>query len=187
MRKLIITSGVMLLSLCLSFGLWADDKSDTFVHGIAFEVDGEQYNFGGPADAENGAQDVPGHSWVQRGEKKFLGKHFNTGPFGAEAWWSSDASDGALLYLVEGKIDRWSELNAAKYYAKGYTHYHHLVNVSTNMVHPDKVVWLKHVAVGDFTLDKGPHPELGHPVVPGVDFRFVPNWKMPYMPAMHMQ
>jgi len=161
-------------------------KNNSFVHGVVIKVDGKRYYFGGVADTANNATDVPGHSWVQINKRKIIGYHKNTGPFGAPRWWSSDAEDGALLYVVEAKIDTWSEIKAAIYFAQGFTHHHHLVSVKTGKPHPNKVAWLKHVAVSDFVLDGGPHPELAHEVSPGVDFRFVPNWQMPYSPMHHM-
>ena len=48
-----------------------------------------------------------------------VGKHYNTGPFAMPSWWSSDAPDGELLYVVHAIIDKWSEENAAKYASRG--------------------------------------------------------------------
>jgi len=48
-----------------------------------------------------------------------VGKHYNTGPFAMPSWWSSDAPDGELLYVVHAIIDTWSEENAAKYASRG--------------------------------------------------------------------
>jgi selenium-binding protein 1 len=119
---------------------------------------------------------------VHSGPDELVGKHYNTGPFGAPQWWSSDAPDGELLYMVHAIIDTWSEEKAADYAARGYVHYHELVSVADGTLHPSKVVWLKHFARTSFTLDGGPHPELSHAVTPGVDFEFIPNWNMPYSP-----
>ena len=47
-----------------------------FVHGIEIEIDGEMYYFAGAPDGENGAFDVPGHSWVQAGKKQSCRKTF---------------------------------------------------------------------------------------------------------------
>ncbi|MBE0411718.1 MAG: hypothetical protein IBX69_18480 [Anaerolineales bacterium] len=153
-----------------------------FVRGIAITVDGEDYYLAGAPDAGDGAMDVPGHYWVQAGPNQLVGKHYNTGPFGAPNWWSSDAEDGQLLYIVHGIIDTWSAEKASDYAARGYTHYHELVAVSDGELHPTKVVWLKHTAVTSFTLDGGPRPDFSHAVTPGIDFEFIPNWGMPYMP-----
>jgi hypothetical protein len=145
-------------------------------------VDGEEYYLAGPADGPDGAADVPGHDWVQAGTNKLVGKHYNSGPFGAPQWWSSDAPDGELLYMVSAIIDTWSEEKAAGYAARGYVHYHELISVADGSLHPDKVVWLRHIARTSFTLDGGPHPQFTHEVMPGIDFEFIPNWSVPYAP-----
>ena len=151
-----------------------------FVHGIVIPVDGADYYLPGAPDGPGGAIDVPGHSWVLAGPRQIVGKHYNTGPFGAAQWWSSNAPDGALLYKVHGIIDTWSAAKAARYASRGYVHYHHLAAVADGALHPSKVVWLRHTARTSFNLDGGPHPELDHAVTPGVDFDFVPNYTMPY-------
>ena len=151
-----------------------------FVHGIIINVDGEDYYLAGAPDGPNGEIDVPGHHWVQAGPNQLVGKHYNTGPFGAPQWWSSDAPDGELLYIVHGIIDTWDAEKAAEYASKGYVHYHELVRVSDGVKHPTKVVWLKHTARTSFNLDGGPHPEFGHEVTPGVDYEFMPNHGAPY-------
>lgn len=153
-----------------------------FVHGIIVNVDGDDYYLAGAPDGPGGATDIPGHYWVIAGPDQMVGKHYNTGPFGAAQWWSSDASDGELLYVVHGIIDMWTEEKAALYAARGYVHYHELVKVSDGTLHPNKVLWLKHVARTQFTLDGGPHPEFAHYVTPGVDYEFIPNGNMPYLP-----
>lgn len=151
-------------------------------NSTVINIDGEDYYMAGAPDRDNGATDIPGHYWLQIGTNKLIGKHFNTGPFGAPKWWSSDAPDGQLLYIVLAAIDTWSPEKAEMYAALGYVHYHELVNVADGTLHPNKVVWLKHLARTSFTLDGGPHPEFGHTVVPGVDLDFIPNGSMPYMP-----
>jgi selenium-binding protein 1 len=153
-----------------------------FVHGIVIKVDGEDYYLLGPADGPNGERDLPGHEWVKSGPKGLLGKHYNTGPFGAPQWWSSTAPDGELLYVVKGEIDTWTEEKAVDYAASGFMHYHELVRVSDGALHPDKVVWLRHIARTTFTLDGGPAPQFAHEVSPGIDFEFIPNGLIPYSP-----
>jgi len=153
-----------------------------FVHGIVINVDGMDYYLAGAPDGPGGATDIPGHYWVMAGPNQLAGKHYNTGPFGAAQWWSSDAPDGELLYIVHAIIDTWAEEKAERYAGRGYIHYHELVKVSDGTLHPSKVVWLKHTARTSFTLDGGPHPELGHDVTPGVDYEFIPNGMMPYSP-----
>jgi selenium-binding protein 1 len=148
-------------------------------------VDGEDYNLAGMPDGPDGATDVPGHYWNQAGPDQLVGKHYNTGPFGAPQWWSSDAPDGELLYVVHGIIDSWSEEKAAAYASKGYVHYHPLRRVADGKMHLDKVVWLKHTARTSFTLDTKMHPENTHEVTPGVDYEFINNWTMPYSPGGH--
>ena len=154
-----------------------------FVHGIIANVDGEEYYFDGPADGLNGSKDIPGHYWVQSGSKQFVGKHYNTGPFGAPNWWSSDAKNGAYLYIVKGIVDTWSLEKAQKYYNKGFVHYHEFSSVADGTLHPSKVVWLKHTAVTRFTLDGGPggtNPPYEHYVMPGIDLEFPNNGFVPY-------
>lgn len=155
-------------------------ESRGFIHGIVINVDGEDYYLSGPPDGPDGAKDVPGHYWVMAGPNQLVGKHYNTGPFGVPKWWSSDAQDGELLYIVHAVIDTWSPEKAERYAGRGYVHYHELVKVSDETLHPTKVVWLKHTARTFFTLDGGPHPELAHYVTPGVDYEFIPNWGTPY-------
>ena len=151
-----------------------------FTHAPVFDVDGEEYYMGGAPDGPDGATDIPGHYWVQAGPNQVVGKHYNTGPFGAPSWWSSDARDGQLLYIVHGIIDTWSPEQADQYAARGYVHYHELVKVDGGAQHLTKVVWLKHTARTSFNLDGGPHPELAHEVTPGVDFDFIPMGSDPY-------
>jgi selenium-binding protein 1 len=154
-----------------------------FVHGAVINIDGEDYYFEGAPDGDNGAYDIPGHDWVQAGPKKVVGKHFNTGPFGASNWWSSDARDGALLYKVDCIIDTWSLEKAEAYYERGYVHYHEFRSVANGELHPNKVAWLKHTAVSRFTLDGGPgqpDPPYEHYVTPGVDLAFPNNSFNPY-------
>jgi hypothetical protein len=127
--------------------------------------------------------DVPGHYWVLAGPNKVVGKHYNTGPFGEPKWWSSDAEDGALLYIVHGIFDTWSVQKATSYADRGYVHRHELVSVDKLEFHPSKVVWLKHTAVTSFTLDGGPgapDPPYEHYATPGVDLEFPPNGFKPY-------
>ena len=156
---------------------------DPYVHGIVVDIAGENYYLSGPADGPGGEEDVPGHYWVQTEPNTLLGLHYNTGPNDAPSWWSSDAEDGALLYAVGAIIDIWTPEKAEEYASSGYVHYHELVKVSDGSLHPTKVVWLRHHAVSSFTLDGGPHPELGPiKVTPGVQRDFIPNWNMPYKP-----
>jgi selenium-binding protein 1 len=154
-----------------------------FTHGIVINVDGDDYYLAGAPDGPDGAFDVPGHYWVQAGPNKIVGKHYNTGPFGAPQWWSSDAPDGEFLFKVDGIIDTWTPEKAERYAARGYVHYHELVRVSDGSLHPMKVVWFKHIARTSFTLDGGPHPpDPGIEITPGVAYNFLPNWFNPYNP-----
>lgn len=105
----------------------------------------------------------------------------NSGPGNAAQWWSSDAADGALLFTVEAAIDTWSAEKAEAYIGKGFVHYHELVNAAGDD-HPEKVLWLKHAAVGEFNFDGGPMAALGHKVRRGIDLAFMPNASMPYSP-----
>lgn len=158
----------------------------SFTHALVITVDGENYYMDGAPDGPGGAFDIPGHYWVQAGPNQVVGKHYNTGPFGASQWWSSDAPDGAYLYKVHGIIDTWSSEKAEQYAARGYVHYHELIKVDDLPIktkHPTKVVWLKHTARTSFTLDGGPHPPVpGLEVTPGVHYGFLPNGATPYLP-----
>ena len=156
-----------------------------FNHGIVINVDGDDYHMAGMPDGPDGATDIPGHYWNQAGPDRLVGKHYNTGPFGAPQWWSSDAPDGELLYIVHGIIDTWSQDDAAAYASRGYVHYHPLSSVVDGTMHPDKVVWLKHTARTSFVLDGGMHPGDSHAVTPGVDYDFINNWNVPYSPGGH--
>jgi hypothetical protein len=155
-----------------------------FTHGPVINVDGEKYYMAGAPVGSDGATDIPGHYWRQAGPNQVVGKHYNTGPWGASQWWSSNAPDGELLYIVHGIIDEWTEANAKAYAARGYVHYHELIAVDGGAQHLTKVIWLRHTARTSFTFEGGPHPE--HParwVSPGVDYKFLPNGMMPYVPA----
>lgn len=154
-----------------------------FVHGIVVNVDGVDYYLAGRPDGPNGEFDVPGHEWVQAGPNRLVGKHYNTGPFKAPKWWSSDADDGELLYVVNAIIDTWSEGKAARYASRGYVHYHELVAVDRGALHLTKVVWLKHTARTTFTLDGGPATGKVLSMTPGVAYNFLPNWSDPYIPT----
>ncbi|MHA1945213.1 MAG: hypothetical protein ACXAC6_11105 [Candidatus Hodarchaeales archaeon] len=154
-----------------------------FTQGIVVPIDGEDYYLAGPPIGPNGENDVPGHYWVQAGPRGLIGKHYNEGPFGMPSWWSSDAPDGALLFIVIGRINSWSPEIAEKMVDRGYVHYHEFIRVSDGALHPTKVLWLKHIAVRSFTLDGGPNPGAGvHYVTPGVDYDFLNNWMNPYNP-----
>jgi hypothetical protein len=172
-------------------------SADGYEHGIVITVDGKDYYFDGAPDGPNGATDIPGHFWKQTSPTRLLGEHYNTGPFDAASWWSSDADDGSLIYTVEAIIDTWSQAKAGKYAASGYQHYHELVSVEDGSLHPQKVVWLRHTpaytvdsALANFTLDGGPHPELAYEVdlanplivFNSVDRQFIPNYFIPYNP-----
>ncbi len=176
---------VSLLSTFIFAGsiVWAAgevEKEREFEAGITVEIDGENYYFAGPVVGPNGERDVPGHEWRIEGPNQILGKHYNTGPKGAEKWWSSDAADGALLYTVEAIIDTWDLDKAFEYAEEGFVHYHELVKVSNGAIHPTKVVWLKHIAEGEFTLDRGPRPDMAHKAMKGLDKDFMNNFFMPY-------
>jgi selenium-binding protein 1 len=178
-RYLLVSLAVLALVLLAAIPAGAN----AFAHGIEVDVDGEAYYLAGAPDGPDGATDIPGHYWVQAGPDQLVGKHYNTGPFGAAQWWSSDAPDGEYLYKVHGIIDTWSEEKAADYAERGYIHYHELLSVDDGSLHPTKVVWLKHTARTSFTLDGGPHPEFSHEVTLGVDFEFIPNGSVEYDPS----
>ena len=175
-----ILAGASVVALAVIFVVPVAAKG--FTHAPVIPVDGVEYYMAGAPDGPGGATDIPGHYWAQAGPDQLVGKHYNTGPFGASQWWSSDAPDGELLYIVHAVIDTWSPEKAAEYASRGYVHYHELLRVSDREEHPTKVVWLKHTSRTSFNFDGGPHPELGHEVTPGVDYEFIPNGFMPYTP-----
>lgn len=177
-KKVVILMAIMMLTLAFA----AQVGADAFVHGVVVNVDGQDYYMAGAPDGPGGAFDIPGHYWTVAGPDQLVAKHYNTGPFGAPQWWSSDAPDGELLYVVHAVIDTWSQGKAVAYAGQGYIHYHELISVGDGSLHPSKVAWLKHTARTTFTLDGGPHPELSHAVTPGIDYEFVPNGMMPYVP-----
>ena len=81
----------------------------------------------------------------------------NIGPFGEEKWWSSDAKNNEVLFLVDAIIAPWSEKDAFEFSKKGYTHYHELLRTDNGQKHPELVVWFKHVGIPHiFSFDKGP-------------------------------
>ena len=176
-RKTILVSMVVMVLLILTVGI---ASAEGFTHAPVIDVDGVDYYMAGAPDGLGGATDIPGHEWVQAGPNQLVGKHFNTGPFGAPQWWTSDAPNDAYLFTVHGIIDTWSPEKAASYASRGYVHYHELLKVEGGAEHPTKVVWLKHTARTSFNLDGGPHPEYGHEVTPGVDYDFIPMGFDPY-------
>jgi len=173
---------VFIFVLLLAVFTVAQVSAQGFVHGPVIVIDGDDYYMAGVPDAPGGITDIPGHYWVQAGPNQVVGKHYNTGPFGAPQWWSSDAPDGSLLFTIHGIIDTWSPEKAEMYAARGYTHYHEFLSVATGEEHPTKVVWLKHTAVASFNFDGGPMSMFSHHVTPGVDYEFMPNGMMPYTP-----
>lgn len=177
-KRLLMTAMLAILLLAVM----PSASAGGFIHGPTIDVDGVDYYLAGAPDGPNGETDIPGHYWVQAGSKSLVGKHYNTGPFGAPQWWSSDAPDGELLYVVHGVIDTWTVEKAETYAERGYVHYHELLSVADGTLHPTKVVWLRHHARTTFTLDGGPAPQLAHEVTPGVDFEFIPNGMVPYTP-----
>ncbi|MBW1804498.1 MAG: hypothetical protein JRJ85_27675 [Deltaproteobacteria bacterium] len=174
-RKYFIVGLVVFSLLVLTVG-FASAKG--FTHAGIIVVDGEDYYMAG-------APDIPGHFWVQAGLNQVVGKHYNSpGPGSPSQWWSSDAPDGALLFMVKGIIDTWDVDKAAYYASRGYVHYHELVTFTDGEweEHPTKVVWLKHTAVSHFNFDGGPMPGMAHEVSPGIDYEFMPNGFEPYDP-----
>ena len=158
-------------------------KSQTFTHGIVVKIDNIGYYFDGPADGANGTKDAPGHYWWQDAPTHLYGLHYNIGPFGEEQWWSSDAKDNELLYVVDVIIAPWTNKTAYEFAKQGYVHYHELVRTDNSEKHPELVAWFKHVAVpAGFILDKGPMPEDKHIVAAGIDYRFLNNYFIQYNP-----
>ena len=174
---MLLKSRKFLLLLVLSMALLALTVAAVSAGGFNSEP---VYNID---DVDYIIKPIPGHEWTKAGPNQAVGKHYNTGPDGASQWWSSDAPDGGLLYIVHGIIDEWTEDKAEQYAARGYVHYHELIEVEGGEPHPTKVIWLKHTARTSFTLDGGPvAPMYAHEVTPGVDFEFIPMGLVPYDP-----
>jgi selenium-binding protein 1 len=181
-HKSYVISAIIISSILVLTPFAVAGRNSGFVHGIVIPVDGEDYYLAGAPDGPGGAYDVPGHYWVLAGQNQLVGKHYNTGPFGASQWWSTDAPDGELLFIVHAIIAPWSEDIAERMASRGYVHYHELIKVSDGALHPDKVVWLRHTARTSFDFNAGPNPSFAHYVTPGVDYEFMPNNMIPYNP-----
>ena len=178
--KKTLTAGILLtLLLALTVGV---ASANGFERWPVITVDGEGFYMAGPDTGPNGEPNVPGHYWVQAGPNKVVAKHYNTGPGGSSKFWSSDAPDGALLYIAQIIIDEWTPEKAEMYASRGYVHYHELLSAADGEPHPTKVGWFKHIARTTFTRDGGPGADPNNIVTPGVDFNFIPNWSAPYSP-----
>ena len=154
-------------------------------YGPVFHLDGKDYYLHGPL--VDGTRGLPGHIWYKgrpRSKQRILGFHFNTGPLNLPSWWSSDAPDGALLYIADGVIDTWSPEKSARYKKRGFVHYHKLETID-RQPHPSKVLYMRHFAVRHFNFDGGPRPWLAHSVRPGLDRAYQPNVQYPYPPHEH--
>ncbi len=183
---------VLAIALMAAATAWAGPKEDKvpagFVHGVLITLAEGDYALAGPQDGHD-IPDVPGHYWLAADKYEVVGLHYNSGPGGAPQWWSSDAKDGRLLYMVHGVIAPWDEETAEDMASLGYVHYHELVKWDPGepdhlTAHPYLVLWLKHIAITMFTLDGGPPvpPNVPHAVSPGIDYEFIPNYFMPYVP-----
>jgi hypothetical protein len=186
MRKSIIlamclaVAALFVLSSSVSAAPTWDKNPKGFVHGLAVEIEGEDYYFAGPGSVA-GVIDVPGHTWVQAGPNQIVAKHYNVGPWFLPAgtpWWATDEPYGILLWIVHGIIDvRPDELTDAEedwYKDHGYIHIHEFVDGSGDEL-DDYVVYLKHTAVREFFFDGGPAMPM-YDVEPGIDYGFMPNW-----------
>jgi len=176
-RHLFLVSGVVAV-LLTALVVAVPVAAKGFVHGIPINYDGNTYYFAGEPVGDG--WDVPGHDWVQAGPDHLVGKHYNTGPGGAAQWWSSDAPDGELLYMVDAIIDSavLSQEEEDFYKARGYVHRHELLD-ENGVQNPNIFAYLKHTARTSFTLDGGPgapDPPYEHWVTPGIDYEFPNNW-----------
>lgn len=169
-RLLFVSVIVAILLTILVGGLPVAAKG--FVSGIAINYDGNTYYFHGMPVGEG--WDIPGHEWVQAGPYHLRGKHYNTGP--SPQFWSPDAPEGELLYVVDAIIDvQPSDLSPEKeafYKARGYVHQHFLVDENGIPV-PGITAYLKHTARTSFNLV---HMTFDYDVTPGIDYNFLPNW-----------
>jgi hypothetical protein len=191
MRKIILALAISTVFLLGGFSAvsaakmtaWERDISNAgYTHGTAFEIEGETYYMKGPGSIE-GETDVPGHTWVQAGDWKIVGKHYNVGPWFAPEglkFWAKDEDWGILLYKVDGIIDvppdELTDAEESWYKDKGYVHIHEFVDDGGDELE-DYVVYFKHTAVLEFDFNGGPAaPGSNHDVDPGVDYEFIPNW-----------
>lgn len=187
LKYFFLLMGISSFSFVSNFATASNSQQQSFIHGITFKVDNQYYNFSGSPDGSNGEQDLPGHHWIQTDKKSFVGLHYNTGPFGAPKWWSSDTENAALLWVLEAKVDIWTQANAVKYFSRGFASYVPIINVVTGIAHPRKVAWLKHVSIRNFTFD-GSEPlafsgKIPHTVLKGIDFEIDLNWNIQYPAA----
>lgn len=121
-RLRVSVAAVLAIGLALALtGLapHARASAEGFTHAPTVTVDGVDYYLAGAPDGPGGATDIPGHYWSAAGPAQLVGKHYNTGPFGAPRWWSSDAPDGELLYVVHAIIDTWTPAKAESYAKRG--------------------------------------------------------------------
>lgn len=112
MRKILSLGLFVIFALSLEASALAvpiGKNAKGFGHGIVITVDGTDYYLAGAPDGPGGATDIPRHYWVMASSHQLVGKHYNIGPFETANWWSSDAPDGALLYVVHAVIDTWGE------------------------------------------------------------------------------
>ena len=178
----IVVAAILLLASQASAAPTWDKDPAAFVHGIALDIDGENWYFVGVGSVglpdNEPVTDVPGHTWVQTGPNHVVGRHYNVGPYNEStenhelSWWASGEPDGVLLFKVDGIIAPLGLDPNSGYGAhlqkKGYVHVHELVN-ETNVQNQDIGVYLKHTAVREFYLFDVFH------VTPGV-YDFIPNW-----------
>ncbi len=192
MRRILSVAIIVVLAFVLASPVLAaptwDKNPKAFVHGAAVELDGESWYFAGPGSIPPpfNVVDVPGHTWTQDSKNPFkvVGRHYNVGPWMAPPgapWWATGEPYGVMLFKVDGIIAPWTWEIAEMMAAKGYVHYHELVDAGGNH-HPELVVWLKHTAIRSFDFNGGPMPGAAHDVTPGIDYEFMPNWMEPYEP-----
>jgi selenium-binding protein 1 len=82
MKKVFLSALVVVLMISVLL-VAVPISAKGYVHSIVITVDGMDYYLAGAPDGPGGATDIPGHYWVQAGPNQLVGKHFNTGPFGA--------------------------------------------------------------------------------------------------------
>ena len=175
----VVVAAILLLASQASAAPTWDKDPAAFEHGITLNIDGDELYFKGPGSEMDmdGRHDIPGHTWVQTGPYKVVGRHYNVGPYGADPleWWASGEPYGVLLYKVDGIIappdGELTDKYAAHLLKKGYVHVHELVYLD-GTPYTDNVVYLKHTAVRDFYFTH----MMPHDVTPGIDFEFIPNW-----------
>lgn len=176
---------VLLTTSVIAAPMWQRNPK-AFEHGIKLEIDGEYYYFAGmpiPDPDGNYKQDIPGHTWVQTGPYRVVGRHYNYPSYPMHPdipFWAIYEPENVMLYKVDGIVDmpptELSEKKENWLKDHGYVHKHELVYADNGSVAGELVVYLKHTAIRSFYFTPPMAPWNWHWVTPGIDDNFMPNW-----------